>query len=263
MRLDVYLVEHQYFESRNKAANSVKCGNFTVNKKQVFKPSFEVFEGDVVLAIKNEKVYVARSAHKLIRAFHCFALNWKKKVVADFGASTGGFCQVLLENGVQKVYAVDIGTAQLHPSIKDDARIVNMEHTNARNLTSDDFDVPIDVVTADLSFISLKMILPAIYATLVDGGEAVVLIKPQFEAGPAHLSKNGVVIERKVHLQVIKDIAAFAESLGFSIGGITFSGLAGESGNREYLMYLFKNGGSSISIESVAKSAVYEEGEHA
>lgn len=263
MRLDVYLVEHQYFESRNKAANAVKEGNFTVNKKQVFKPSFEVSYGDNVCAIKKEKVYVARSAHKLLNAYRQFSLNWRGKVIADLGASTGGFCQVLLENEVRKIYAVDIGTAQLHPAVKMDSRIVNMEHTNARNLTAADFDAPIEGITADLSFISLKMVLPAVYNVLIEGGEAVVLIKPQFEAGPAHLSKSGVVADRKIHLQVIGDIASFAVSLGFSVGGIAFSGLTGESGNREYLMYLLKNGGDSFSIESAAKKAVYEEGEHA
>lgn len=259
MRLDQYLVQNGYFESRNKAATSVKEGYFTVNNKIVLKPSHNVADNDIVNAIKKQPSYVARSAHKLLHAFQVFSLNWEGKTVADLGASTGGFCQVLLENEIRKVYAVDIGTAQLHPSISADTRIVNMEHTNARYITKDTFPEPIEIITADLSFISIQMVLPAIFQTLTDNGEAIVLVKPQFEAGPAHLNKNGVVTDRKVHRKILVDIASFSESLGFSVCGIQFSGLAGESGNREYLLYLKNDKSLSISISQEAEKAVNQE----
>ncbi len=259
MRFDIYLVEHKYFESRNKASSAVKAGCFTVNNRVITKPSYEITEGDAVVLIKNERSYVARSAEKLLCAYRTFHLDWTNKTAADFGASTGGFCQVLLENDLRKVYAIDIGTGQLHPCVKEDPRIVNMEHTNARYLSSEDFSEPIQVITADLSFISLTNILPAIYRTLTEDGEAVVLVKPQFEAGKSHLSKSGVVTSRKVHAEVLKSIIEFAASLGFGIKGVSFSGLAGESGNREYLLYLKKDSAHSISLENNIERAVYQE----
>ncbi|MBQ7936512.1 MAG: TlyA family RNA methyltransferase [Clostridia bacterium] len=259
MRLDLYLVHHQYFESRNKAAASVKEGSFTVNGRVILKPSYEIGEKDVVAALRNETVYVARSAHKLLRAFQVFSLDWCGKTAADFGASTGGFCQVLLEKGVRKIYAVDIGTAQLHSSLKSNDRIVNMEHTNARYLAAESFSENIEIITADLSFISLKMVLPAVYQTLTENGEAVLLVKPQFEAGPAHLSKTGVVADRKIHCKVLEEISILSKNIGFSVAGIAFSGLPGESGNREYLLYLKKSNENSVSIPSAAKAAVYWE----
>ncbi len=263
MRLDQYLVLKGYFDSRNKAANSVKLGNFTVNKKPIVKPSFAINDGDIVERQVEEKIYVARSAHKLLRAIYVFQLNCSDKVAADLGASTGGFCQVLLENDIKRIYAVDIGTAQLHPEIKKDERIINMEHTNARYLAADSFPEQIQFVTADLSFISIKAVLPAIYQVLPQGGEAVVLVKPQFEAGPKSLNKNGVVSDKKIHCKVLTEIANFAENIGFGICGITFSGLAGESGNREYLLYLKKDLLTTILIDTAVHEAVFMEENHA
>ncbi len=262
MRLDQYLVKNQYYESRNKAAAAVKSGCFAVNGKKVLKPAYEITEQDQVIALQKGKTYVARSAYKLLRAYQVFDLAWEGKTVADLGASTGGFCQVLLENGVRRIYAVDIGTAQLHPSIKEDDLVINMEHTNARYLEAGSFPEPVNAVTADLSFISIKAVLPAIYRTLAPTGEAVVLIKPQFEAGPRHLSKTGVVTDRKVQFKTVEEVALFAENCGFGVKGLSFSGLAGESGNREYLLYLEKDVQSTISISAAAYAAVYTEENH-
>lgn len=259
MRLDQYLVQNHYFESRNKAAAAVKEGTFAVNGKQITKPAFEVPEKAEITALRNEKLYVARSAHKLLQAYRLFRPEWQGKVAADLGASTGGFCQVLLENGLSKIYAVDIGTAQLHPIVQADPRVINMEHTNARYVTAKNFPEPIEVITADLSFISIKAVLPAIYETLVPGGQAIILVKPQFEAGPQHLSKSGVVNDKKIHHKVLEDVALFAESCGFGIMGLAFSGLAGESGNREYLLYMVKDALSRISVPSAAYAAVFTE----
>ena len=260
MRLDQYLVVNHYYDSRNKAANAVKCGYFTVNGKKVLKPSHEITQGALVEKLVDEKVYVARSAYKLVNAYRVFNLNWHGYCIADLGASTGGFCQVLLENDVRRIYAVDIGTAQLHPLIRDDSRIVNMEHTNARYLNAESFPEKIDAVTADLSFISIKAILPAIYQVLNVGGEAVVLVKPQFEAGPHFLNKNGVVSDRKVHRRVLEEVGSLAESLGFGVFGVAFSGLSGESGNREYLLYLKKDMKTAVIIsQSIQKAVLMEE----
>ena len=259
MRLDQYLVTNGYYESRNKAANGVKCGYFTVNGKKIMKPSLEISDQDTVEKVVEEKIYVARSAHKLLNAYRFFGLCWEGKTVADLGASTGGFCQVLLEKKVGRIYAVDIGTAQLHPELQNDLRIVNMEHTNARYLTKQSFPESIDVVTADLSFISIKAVLPAVYQLLPSGGEAVVLVKPQFEAGPHFLSKNGVVTDRKVHRRVLEEVVDFAQKLGFGIFGLSFSGLAGESGNREYLLYIKKDLETIVSVSDTVQKAIITE----
>lgn len=259
MRFDQYLVSTGIFESRNKASAAVKEGSFTVNGKIVTKPAHEINEGDRILSVSERITYVARSAHKLLRAFDRFDLRWEDKVIADFGASTGGFCQVLLANDVKKIFAVDIGTAQLHPSVKNDPRIINMEHTNARYLDRNSFSEPIHAITADLSFISIKSILPAIEKVLSTNGEAVVLVKPQFEVGPQNLTKKGVVKDRKLHLSTLEEVCSFAEALNLGIYGISFSGLAGESGNREYLLYLIKGKKSIISISNASYAAVYLE----
>jgi len=259
MRFDLFLTQNGFFESRNKAAAAIKDGMFAVNNKPILKPSFEISERDTVTKIKKNTIYVARSAHKLLRAFKEFDLNWTEKIAADLGASTGGFCQVMLENNVSKIYAVDIGTAQLHPMLKNDPRIINLEHTNARYLTEETFEEPIEVVTADLSFISIKAILPAIARVIQAEGEAIILVKPQFEAGPKALSKSGVVTDRKIHLKVLEETALFAEELGFKVCGVSFSGLAGESGNREYLLYLKNIKEKNPDISAACKSAVYSE----
>lgn len=262
MRFDIYLVEKGLFESRNKASSAIKNGCFSVNGVQILKPAYDIVETDVVNYLKQQKMYVARSAHKLLTACERFGLSFADKTVVDLGASTGGFCQVLLEKGAAKVYAVDIGTAQLHPMIKEDARIINMEHTNARYLKAEDFDCKIDAVTADLSFISIKAILPAISLILDDGGFAIVLVKPQFEAGAEYLNKSGVVSDRKIHLRVLKDVIGCACELGFGVNGVAFSGLTGESGNREYLLHLELNAHTSLDIEQACVTAVQTEEFH-
>lgn len=259
MRFDQYLVLNNYFESRNKASAAIRNGEFSVCGKVILKPSYLINEEDLVGRVKMSYSYVARSAKKLLHGYSVFKPNWEGLVAADFGASTGGFCQVLLENGVKKVYAIDIGTAQLHPSLLNDDRIINREHTNARYLQAQDFPEPIHAITADLSFISIKAVLPAICNTLAELGEAILLVKPQFEAGKGALNKSGVVTDLKIHRQVLKDVALYAESLGLAVKGISFSGLAGESGNREYLLFIKKGGQGMADISSAVEIAVQTE----
>lgn len=262
MRFDMYLTKNGFYDSRNKASAAIKAGYFTINGKAVLKPSFDVLEGDEVVMIKQQKNYVARSAHKLLTACETFDISFNDKIIVDLGASTGGFCQVLLEKGALRVFAVDIGTAQLHPTIKEDPRIINMEHTNARHLNSNHFECKIDAVTADLSFISIKTILPSIASILCNEGFAIILVKPQFEAGPAYLNKSGVVSDRKIHLRILKDVIHTAYEYGFGVKGVAFSGLAGESGNREYLLYLEKKHQTLINIDQACNAAVQTEEFH-
>ena len=256
MRIDQYLIHCGYFESRNKAAAAIRDGVFAIDGKVITKPSFFVEDGCKIEKIKESLCYVARSAQKLLHGFDVFQPDWRGAVAADFGASTGGFCQVLLEKGVKRVYAIDIGTAQLHPSLEKDDRIINREHTNARYLKATDFPELIDVITGDLSFISIKSVLPSIFDCLADDGEAIVLVKPQFEAGKRALNKNGVVSDLKIHRQILKEVIQSAETLGFGVKGITFSGLSGESGNKEYLLYLKKRFETSIQISTAVEKAV-------
>ena len=253
MRLDVYLVKEKYCESRNKSAALICSGNIYVNGVCITKPAFIVGNDDSVTVHIAEKQYVARSAKKLLTAIKNFNVDFIGKTVVDLGASTGGFCQVMLENGAEKVYAVDIGTNQLHHTLKADKRIVSMENTNARYLEKSMFSEEIDVVTCDLSFISLRCILPAAFEILRFGGELICLVKPQFEVGPDYIGKNGVVKDKKLHVKAVCDIADFARSLGLYVKDICFSELAGESGNMEYLLYMQKVFGcNSISDELIA-----------
>ena len=206
MRLDVYLTKELSVESRNKASMLISRGDVSVNGKLITKPSYDVDDGDQILINDNSKLYVSRSATKLITAIEKFSVDFNEKIAVDLGASTGGFTQVMLENNVKKVYAVDIGTNQLHPVLKSDTKVINKEHINARYISAATFDSSIDIVTCDLSFISLSMVLNAVYCTLKEGGEFICLIKPQFEAGKNSVNKNGVVKDLKIHISVIADI---------------------------------------------------------
>ena len=259
MRLDVYLTKELSVESRNKASMLISRGDVSVNGKLITKPSYDVDDGDQILINDNSKLYVSRSATKLITAIEKFSVDFNEKIAVDLGASTGGFTQVMLENNVKKVYAVDIGTNQLHPVLKSDTKVINKEHINARYISAATFDSSIDIVTCDLSFISLSMVLNAVYCTLKEGGEFICLIKPQFEAGKNSVNKNGVVKDLKIHISVIADIIEQSTKLGFSVKGLSFSGLEGEAGNREYLLYLVKDlKGDSIATD-VIHSVVFGE----
>ena len=254
MRLDLFLVKNQYCESRNKASALISDGNVIVNGNRVVKASYQVDDIDVVELINDQKQYVARSAAKLLTAKQKFDLDFTDKIAVDLGASTGGFCEVMLENGISRIYAVDIGTNQLHPKIKSDKRVINKEHTNARFITSADFDDQIDIITCDLSFISLKLIINAAFCSLKQGGEFICLVKPQFEVGNANVGKNGVVKDLKLHIKVVKEIVEYATTVGFSVCDVSFSGLEGESGNREYLLYMKKtDNGTKLDIDKISR----------
>ena len=239
-RLDIYLFENGLAPSREKAKRLIDEGLVTVNGRPAAKPSVKVSEGDAVSVAEHES-YVGRGALKLVRAFEQFPISVEGKCCADIGASTGGFTQVLLQRGASKVYAVDVGHGQLAAELCADDRVVNCEGINVRYLERELFDEPVTFVCGDLSFISLKQILPAVTAAAADDAELVFLIKPQFEAGREALNKKGIVTDRRQHIAVLRGLCDFFGTAGLSLRGLTYSPISGGDGNREYLAYMIKN----------------------
>lgn len=236
MRLDVYLTEKKLCKSRTAAQALIKSGGVSVCGKVCSKPSQEVSDSDSVEITGEQLRYVGRGGLKLEAALERFALDITGAECIDIGASTGGFTDCMLQHGAAKVYAVDVGTDQLSDSLRCDPRVVSMERTDIRTA-----ELPeADFIGTDVSFISLKLILPHIHRLLKSGGAAVVLIKPQFEAGRANLSKNGIVREERVRLKIRDEIAGFAEGCGFTVIGTEQSPITGGDGNVEYLMCLRK-----------------------
>lgn len=235
-RLDVYLSDNNIVKSRSLAATLIKQGSVEVNGRICTKPSFTVGDGDNVKIIGELPKYVGRGGLKLEKALAHYRLHLDGTVCIDIGASTGGFTDCMLQNGAAKVYSVDVGTDQLDEKLRNDSRVISMEKTDIRNCVG---TLPqVDFISIDVSFISLKLVLPSAFALLKDGGECVALIKPQFEAGKAYLSKNGIVRDTKVHKKVCDNIAEFASAVGFERSEIIPSPIAGGDGNTEYLIYL-------------------------
>lgn len=237
MRLDVYLTEKGLCKSRTAAQSLIKSGGVSVNGRPCEKPSYEV-EDEAAVEITGEQLrYVGRGALKLEGALKVFELRISGLVCLDIGSSTGGFTDCMLQNGAKKVYAVDVGTDQLHEKLRADSRVIVMEQTDIRTAQLPE---TVDFVGTDVSFISLKQILPHIDRLLKNGGRAVVLIKPQFEAGRAALNKKGIVKDEKVRRKVVEDITEFAVQCGFSVIGTVGSPICGGDGNTEYLMCIEK-----------------------
>lgn len=236
MRLDQYVSEIKQI-SRSKAQDLIKQELVLVNNKVITKNALELKAEDIV-EIKDEVLsFASRGAFKLYYAIQDFKIDLKDKVCLDVGASTGGFSDVCLYHQAKKVYAVDAGVDQLIERLKNDPRIVNLEQVNARYLTKDQFDDPIDFICMDVSFISIKKILPTLFQ-LVDNFEAVVLIKPQFECGKQYIGKKGIVKDLKVHKMVLKDIMTFVLEQGYYIKNLAASKMEGRDGNQEYLIHI-------------------------
>ncbi len=238
IRLDAELFRRGLCKSRERARQLIKNGNVTVDGKQCSKPAASVSEESVIEITGDIHGYVGRGGLKLEKALNEFRIDINGAVCLDIGASTGGFTDCMLQNGASLVFALDVGHSQLDPKLLDDSRVINMEKTNIRDSVVSDFSKPLAFIATDVSFISLKLVLPKIKELLADGGSAVVLIKPQFEAGKSGLNKNGIVKDPKVHRQVISEITVFADQCGFCISGICVSPVKGGTGNSEYLMYL-------------------------
>ena len=232
MRLDRYLVERGLVESREKAKRLIQEGKVRVGGKVVQKPAHPVPEGAAVELLAEER-YVGRGAYKLLGALEAFPVEPRGKVAADLGASTGGFTQVLLERGVRRVYAVDVGKGQLPPRLREDPRVVALEEEDARTLVLPE---PVDLVVMDVSFISSTLLLPKVLELLKPQGEALILVKPQLELGPkAH---KGVVREEAKRREALRRVRERALELGFQVLGEKESPLPGKEGNLEYWLWL-------------------------
>ena len=237
-RLDVLLVEKGFFESREKAKAVIMSGVVFVNNQKADKAGAQFDENSAVEVRGNSMRYVSRGGYKLEKALEAFTISLDGKTAMDIGASTGGFTDCMLQNGAKKVYAVDVGYGQLAWKLRSDERVVNLERTNMRYVTEEQVPEKIDFFSADVAFISLKLILPAARALCSDHAQAVCLIKPQFEAGREFVGKNGVVRDTSVHVTVVKDIVGFCLENGFSVLGLDFSPIKGPQGNIEYLVFL-------------------------
>ncbi len=236
MRADLFLFQHELAKSRSHAASLIR-GGVLVSGKRLRKPSEEIGDDTPLSEIKieNPLKYVSRGGLKLEGAIIAFSPEIEGKICLDLGASTGGFTDCLLQNGASRVYAVDVGHGQLDAALQNDPRVISMEGVNARGLTLDMLGEPCDLAVSDLSFISQSLIYPAVMRTVKPGGRFISLIKPQFEAGKAALSKNGIVRDRKTHLSVIEGLFVTAETLSLYPEALTVSPIEGGDGNREYL----------------------------
>lgn len=234
-RLDVALVERGLVETRSKAQSLIMARRILVNGAYVDKAGASVTDEDEVAIEALEHPWVGRGGMKLAHAVEHFGIDLTDKVCADIGASTGGFTDVMLKNGARMVYAIDVGYGQLDVSLRNDPRVVNREKVNARYLSAADFEAPVDFVSIDVSFISLKLILPAVREFL--RGEMVALIKPQFEVGKHDVGKGGIVRDESKRATAVESVVAFARELGFDVGGVIESPVKGAEGNVEYLMF--------------------------
>lgn len=246
LRLDSALTSRGLAESREKAKAYIMSGIVFVNNQKADKPGMPIRPDDILEVRGSTLKYVSRGGLKLEKAVAEFSLQLSGKTCADIGASTGGFTDCMLQNGAAKVYAVDVGYGQLHWSLRTDARVVNLERTNFRYVTSQQIPDPLDFASVDVSFISLTKILPVLYPLLKPGAEAVCLIKPQFEAGKEKVGKKGVVRDPEVHEEVLMDILRFVPTLGFSVRHLSFSPIRGPEGNIEYLVHLVKDGAGRV-----------------
>ena len=253
-RLDQRVYEQGLTDSREKARALIMEGLVYVNGQKETKPGTTVAE-DAGIELRGEKPrYVSRGGLKLEKALDVFAIDPAGLACIDCGASTGGFTDCLLQRGARHVWAVDVGYGQLAWQLRQDERVTVMERTNARSLTPEQFPVSMSLAVMDMSFISLKLVLPAVYSLLNAEGRVVCLVKPQFEAGRDKVGKKGVVRDKGVHREVLENFLRDAADCGFSVLGMDFSPVRGPEGNIEYLAYLAKSGqGADIDCAALAE----------
>ncbi len=264
-RLDVLLVKRGLAESREKAKAIIMTGNVFVKEQREDKAG-STFDEDVVIEVKGAPMkYVSRGGYKLEKAMELWQVPLEDKVCMDVGSSTGGFTDCMLQNGAHKVYAIDVGTNQLAWKLRQDERVVSMEKTNIRYVTHENVPDEIGFSSIDVAFISLTKVLVPVRNLLESHGQVVCLIKPQFEAGKDKVGKKGVVRDKKVHLEVVRNIITYAVAIGFDVLGLSFSPIKGPEGNIEYLLYIEKNTEMTdteceVSEEKTAEAAdIYEE----
>lgn len=244
MRLDNYLVEKGFFESRTKAKQSIERGEVLIDNKLINKPSFDI-QVDCEVKLVYDSLFVSLGGFKLEKALNDFGIDVNGLIVADIGASTGGFTDCLLKRGAKNVFAVDLRDDLLHQTLKSNSK-VKMVVKNAKELSLSDFDMDLDMIVADLSFISVKSVLPIFHNLLRDGKKAIILIKPQFETGRKTRYKNGIVRDQKVHQTVCREVYDFAISCNLAPQGFTIAPLVSGK-NKEFLILLEKGGEVKLS----------------
>jgi len=258
-RLDVFLTEHGLAETRQKAQASIMSGIVYINGQKVDKAGFAVAEDAQVEVRGSTLPYVSRGGLKLEKAMRTFGLKLEGCICGDIGASTGGFTDCMLQNGACKVYSVDVGYGQLDWKLRSDPRVVCLERTNARYLTHEQVPDELDFASIDVSFISLRLILPAVNGLLRGGGHVVCLVKPQFEAGREKVGKKGVVRDPAVHREVLAHFLEHAAQSGFGVLDLTWSPIRGPEGNIEYLGYLEKGAATAREFDLTALVAASHE----
>lgn len=259
-RIDKLLVELGHFESRERARKNIMAGKILVNNFVVDKPGFIISSEDVIQIKEDLIPYVSRGGLKLEKSIERWGIRLQDRVCMDIGASTGGFTDVMLQHGAKKVYSVDVGYGQLDWKLRNDPRVVNMERTNIRYLKKDDLSNEVDFFSIDVSFISLKLVLPKLRELSNGAFECVALIKPQFEVGRNEVGKKGVVREKKSHIKAISLAIEYATNEHLMVHDIDYSPIKGPKGNIEFLIYLScgKISGSNdidIDIETVVQQA--------
>jgi len=259
IRLDQYMVDKGFAETRSKAQALIMSGVVYVNEQKTDKAGTFITEKDNI-GVRESLKYVSRGGLKLEKAMSSFGITLVDKICMDIGASTGGFTDCMLQNGAARVFCVDVGYGQLAWSLRTDDRVTNMERTNIRFVTLESIDnAMLDFASVDVSFISLKLIFPVLNNLLKESGECVCLIKPQFETGREKVGKNGVVKDPDTHVEVIKNVIQYTKKNGFTVKGLDFSPIKGPKGNIEYLLYASKSGEETVySVEdTVALAHVY------
>lgn len=257
-RLDNLLAEKKLAPSREKARSLIMAGLVLVDGRAVTKAGEQVSD-TADIAVKEDAIpFVSRGGLKLQKAMTVFPISLEKQICADIGASTGGFTDCMLQHGAAHVYAIDVGYGQLDWKLRNDERVTVMERTNARFMEPGWFREPVSFASIDVSFISLRLMLPPLLSCLTETGAVVALIKPQFEAGRADVGKNGVVRDPAVHCRVCSEIVSFAEQTGYIVSGLSFSPITGPKGNIEYLLWLTKAGPCGSVTKDVIQSIVDE-----
>jgi 23S rRNA (cytidine1920-2'-O)/16S rRNA (cytidine1409-2'-O)-methyltransferase len=236
-RLDVLLVQQGHYETREKAKAAVMAGLVRVNGERLDKPGTKIKLTDLLEVKGALHPYVSRGGLKLEKAIRFFGVPFDNQTVIDIGASTGGFTDCALQHGAQKVIAVDVGYGQLAWSLRQDPRVVVMERTNFRHLLPEQIGEQVQIAVMDVSFISIRLLLPVIAALLIPGGQLLTLIKPQFEAGRENVGKNGIVRDPLVHISVLSRVCQTAAEIGFQLEDLTFSPITGGDGNVEFLLH--------------------------
>lgn len=241
VRLDQLVFDLGYTDSRERAKTTIMSGHVFVNGQRADKPGMPVAP-DAAIEVRGDALpFVSRGGFKLDKALKVFPVDPRGKVCIDCGASTGGFTDVLLQHGAARVYAVDVGYGQLAWKLRNDERVINLERTNLRYVTEEQIPEPVDLAVMDVSFISIKLVLPAVKRLLKPNADLICLIKPQFEAGREEVGKKGVVRDERVHKEVVNGILQFAPNVGLSVMGLDFSPIKGPEGNIEYICHM-KNG---------------------